>query len=74
MYLLHRRNLRLLVVSFCVFIFLNLIENYIHYNIGRNRDAEFIELSPPSKRDWIKIFIIMIIFASLQGLFTILLD
>jgi hypothetical protein len=75
MFLLQKRNIHLLIVSFCIFIFLNLIENYIHYNIGRHREEEeFIKLSIPSKKDWIKIIIIMIIFAFLQGFFTITLN
>jgi len=62
----------LFFISSLVFIFLNVIENYIHYNIGRNRNSKFIELSSPSKKDWIKITVIMLIFAVLQGAFTYL--
>ncbi len=61
--------------SFVAFIILNVIENYIHYNIGRNReDKEFIKLSTPSVKDWIKIIFIMIVFAILQGGFTLFLS
>ncbi len=61
--------------SFVAFIILNIIENYIHYNIGRNREKEeFISLSMPTRKDWMKIVIIMIIFAILQGAFTMFLS
>jgi hypothetical protein len=62
-------NLHLIVVSFLVYILVNLFENLIHYNIGRfsNRDTK-IEM--PTPLDWVKIAIVMIIFALLQGLLT----
>jgi hypothetical protein len=72
-YIEHTR-LRLFIISFMVFIVLNMIENYIHYNIGRNRDSQYIELSMPSTDDWLKIVIIMICFATLQAYFTYMLD
>jgi nicotinamide riboside transporter PnuC len=63
------------MASFVAFIILNIIENYIHYNIGRNREKEeFISLSMPTKKDWMKIIIIMIVFAILQGAFTMFLS
>jgi len=61
-------------VSFLVFIFLNVIENYVHYNIGRHRESESIQLSSPSKNDWLKIIVVMTVFAFLQGGFTYLLE
>ena len=66
---------RVFVASFIAFIILNVIENYIHYNIGRNREEkEFIKLSMPSTKDWFKIILIMIVFALLQAAFTIFLS
>jgi hypothetical protein len=66
---------RIFMSSFVAFIILNIIENYIHYNIGRNRNKEeFIALSMPTKKDWTKIIIIMIVFAILQGVFTMFLS
>ena len=64
------KSIHLVIISFIVFIILNVIENYIHYNIGRNRDVEGIKLSTPSFKDWIKIIITMIIFGILQGSLT----
>lgn len=72
MFFLKNKSIHLIFVSFFVYFFLNLIENYLHYNIGRHRDDNFIKLSLPSNKDWIKIFFIMIIFALLQGIFTYL--
>ncbi len=66
---------KIFMSSFVAFIILNIIENYIHYNIGRNREKEeFISLSMPTRKDWTKIIIIMIIFAILQGAFTMFLS
>jgi hypothetical protein len=72
----HRRlPYHIFISSFVTFIILNVIENYIHYNIGRNhKDKEFIKLSLPTAKDWFKIVFIMIIFAILQGGFTLLLS
>ncbi len=72
----HRRlPSNIFMASFVAFIILNIIENYIHYNIGRNREKEeFISLSMPTKKDWMKIIIIMIVFAILQGAFTMFLS
>jgi hypothetical protein len=69
MYITSGTSLRLIVISFCVYIFVNLFENLIHYNIGRfsNRETR-IELPTPS--DLVKIIMVMIVFALLQGLLT----
>ena len=74
MYIIKNKGLKLIFISFFIFLFLNLIENYFHYNIGRNRDDSFIKLSIPSQNDFIKIIIIMFIFGILQGLLTYLFD
>lgn len=68
--LYHQKNaLHLFVISFIVFVILNIIENVVHYNIGKTSNMEF-ELSNPTIIDWKKIIITMIIFALLQGIFT----
>lgn len=71
---IEKKGIHLVIVSFMVFIILNIIENYIHYNIGRNHDSEYIELSAPSVTDWLRLLIIMICFAILQASFTYLFD
>jgi len=72
MYIFNIKNasVHLIIVSFVVYIFVNIIENTIHYNIGKfsNRDEYHFDI--PTKKDWIRIIIIMIIFALLQGFLT----
>ena len=69
MFIVYGSSLRLILISFCVYIFVNLAENLIHYNIGKFSNKE-THLVLPSKRDWTKIVIVMICFALLQGLLT----
>ena len=66
-------NRRLLFISFTVYIFVNLFENIIHYNIGKHSNHD-IKIEIPTKKDWSKIIIIMISFALLQGVFTCVLN
>ena len=69
MYVISSSNMHLIIVSSFVYVFINLIENLIHYNIGRfsNKDTK---LELPTKKDWLKIIVIMCIFAILQGILT----
>ena len=69
MYIISGASLHIIAVSFFVYIFVNLFENMIHYNIGRfsNKETKF-EL--PNKKDFIKIVIVMCIFALIQGFLT----
>jgi hypothetical protein len=70
MYLLLKdSSTRIIVVSFFVYLFVNLFENLIHYNIGKfsNEDIHFVV---PSNKDWLKIVAVMITFALIQGLMT----
>ena len=68
-----------------VFIVLNVIENVIHYNIGKYHEGNTINgdkvangsanvagihFTNPSQTDWVRIIVIMLIFAVLQGFFT----
>lgn len=67
-------KIHIFIFSFFVFIVLNIIENVIHYNIGKyhktNDNIVDFHFTNPSIKDWIRIFFIMIIFALLQGVFT----
>jgi hypothetical protein len=68
--LYHQKNtFHLFIISFIVFAVLNIIENVVHYNIGKSSNIEF-ELSNPTIIDWKKIIVTMIIFALLQGMLT----
>ena len=69
MFIVYGSSLRLILISFFVYIFVNLAENLIHYNIGKfsNKETKF---DLPSKQDWMKIVMVTLIFALLQGLLT----
>jgi hypothetical protein len=68
--LYHQKNtFHLFILSFIVFAVLNIIENVIHYNIGKTSNTDF-EFSNPTRNDWKKIIVTMIIFALLQGFLT----
>jgi hypothetical protein len=69
MYIISGASIHLIIVSFLVYLFVNLFENLIHYNIGRFSDKE-TKIEMPTKKDWIKIAVVMCIFALLQGLLT----
>jgi hypothetical protein len=64
--ILLKHNL-IFIISFFVFIFLNIIENMLHFTNGRKENDKIFQFTMPKKRDMIKIAIIMIIFALLQG-------
>lgn len=61
------------LAGFISFIILNFIENVLHYSIGRSHRKNY-EIVFPSKNDFIKIIVIMILFAFLQGLLTSMID
>jgi len=78
-------TIHIFVFSFLVFIVLNVIENVIHYNIGKyhegrggnggnggNGSASLagFHFTNPGYTDWVRIVVIMLIFAVLQGGFT----
>ena len=74
-------TLHIFAFSFLVFIVLNIIENVIHYNIGKFHDINSppingkgnvagFHFTNPSHTDWARIVVIMFIFAVLQGFFT----
>ena len=69
MYIISGASFHIIAISFFVYVFVNIFENMIHYNIGRfsNKETKF-EL--PSKKDFIKIVVIMCMFALLQGVLT----
>jgi len=72
MYIFHiaKASVHLIIVSFVVYIFVNLFENLMHYNIGKFSNKDIMHFDIPSKKDWIRIVVIMMIFALLQGLLT----
>jgi len=75
MYILFSKaaNVRLLLISFMVYLFVNLFENLIHYNIGKYSNSA-IQLDLPTNKDWVKIVAVMVTFALIQGILTCLID
>ena len=69
MYITSGASFHIIATSFFVYLFVNLFENLIHYNIGRFSNKE-TKLELPSKNDLLKIVIVMCVFALLQGLLT----
>jgi hypothetical protein len=72
-------TIHVFVFSFFIFIGLNIIENVIHYNIGKFHNGVHginthyftgYHFTNPSRGDWLHILVIMIVFALLQGAFT----
>ena len=76
-------TIHVFVFSFLIFIVLNVIENVIHYNIGKFHNGDNgvngvngvnyftgYHFTNPSRGDWIRIIVIMLVFAILQGVFT----
>lgn len=64
----------LIIISILVFGVLNVVENILHYNIGRNHNKTMMELNSPSVEDFLKIVFVMVIFAVAQGFLTELLS
>jgi hypothetical protein len=69
MYIISGASVHIIVISFFVYLFVNLFENLIHYNIGRFSNSE-TKIELPTTQDFVKIAIVMFVFALLQGLLT----
>ena len=59
-----------MVASFIVYIFVNMFENMIHYNIGKASHEKDKTFEIPETEDLLKITIVMFVFAGLQGALT----
>jgi len=69
MYIISGASFHIIAISFFVYLFVNFFENLIHYNIGRFSNKE-TKIEIPTKKDFIKIVMVMCIFALLQGILT----
>lgn len=69
MYNSSKSSIHLIIISFTIYLFVNLFENVIHYNIGKFSDNE-TQIDIPTRKDWFKIIIVMFIFALIQGILT----
>ena len=65
-------NISIFWVSLVTFLVLNIIENLLHYSIGRSElhDSIKFEAYMPTRHDFVKILIIMLIFGLLQAVLT----
>jgi hypothetical protein len=59
-------KLRIFSISAMVYIFLNMIENTIHYNIGKFSGSSF-QYTLPTLSDEARMVMTMLTFAFLQG-------
>jgi len=75
MYLLYKhvkdKKFHHIIKAFFIFIALDLLENIVHFNIGRNSSIDTFQFSLPTIRDFIKIIIVIIIFGLLEGGFKL---
>ena len=69
MFIYSGASFHIIVISFFIYLFVNMFENLIHYNIGKFSNKE-TKLELPSIKDWIKMVLVMCIFALLQGILT----
>jgi len=69
MYILSGASFHIIAISFFVYLFVNFFENLIHYNIGKYSNQE-TKLEMPSQKDFVKIVVVMFVFALLQGILT----
>jgi hypothetical protein len=60
-------RLRIFSISAVVYIFLNMIENTIHYNIGKFTESTF-QYTLPTLSDEARMIGVMLTFAFLQGI------
>jgi len=67
------KNIKLFAVSFFVYLLVNMVENLFHYNIGKHSNKK-LKLELPTRDDWVKIVMVMFVFAGLQGILTCYLD
>lgn len=69
MYIISGASFHIIAISFFVYLFVNIFENMIHYNIGRSSNKK-TNFQLPNKKDFIKIVVVMCVFALIQGLLT----
>lgn len=66
---MEEKGIHLIIISVIVFSVLNIIENLLHYNIGRSHNKNF-DINLPTLNEFIHIIGIMLLFGFLQGLLT----
>lgn len=61
---------KIFMISFIVFVIVNIVENVIHYSIGRTYNQRNIQIQAPTNTDWIRIIGVMLVFATIQASLT----
>ena len=64
-----KKEFRIILISATIYVCINMFENLIYYSIGRHSDKD-IQLEMPTPSDFIKIILITLSFALLQGVLT----
>ena len=67
------KSFYIFLISAISFFVLNLIEDLIHFNIGRNHNLEY-KVYFPVNSEWYYIIIVMIFFSLMQGIVTYYFD
>jgi hypothetical protein len=67
---MNSKDVHLVIISFLAYILVNLVENIIHYNIGRHSNNNQTNFEIPNTQDLIKIIVVMFISALMQGFLT----
>ena len=64
-----KKIFKIIGISATIYLVINLFENLFYYSIGRHSDRA-IKLEIPTTYDFIRIIIVTIFFALLQGILT----
>lgn len=70
------KGFHLVFISFLAYLIVNLLENLVHYNIGKeshdpDNKLTSIHMTLPNSQDWAKIIYVMFAFALFQGVLTL---
>jgi len=59
-------NTQIIIISTIIFGVLNIIENIIHYSLGRHFGKKGFEFYIPSLNEFLILIVVMLIFAGLE--------
>ena len=59
-------NTQIIIISTIIFGVLNIIENIIHYSLGRNFNKKGFEFYIPPLNEFLILIVVMLIFAGLE--------
>jgi hypothetical protein len=61
---------KIFMISFIVFVIVNIVENVIHYSIGRTYNQRNKQIQAPTNTDWIRIMGVMLVCATIHASLT----